>query len=189
MAARAGPSWLRVDTLHQLRLLKPRLTGRVTDEPIDLSTIELTHIKQTHSGDHRLDLGAGEAQPLTPMGAAGSGISRDPRLVRLQEIIAKVNSLFEGQDFDPELLISWVEGVSAVLASDDTIAAQAEVNAVEQFVESPDLADAVTNAVLEDGEERQRLAGAYFADPIEKAAAIRYIGEYTHERLRLQRAP
>lgn len=170
-----------------LRLLQPRLTGRVSTDPIDLSTIELTHIKQTHSGDHRLSLRGGEAEQLTPMGAAGSGVSRDPRLARLEQILAKVNSLFEGQDFDPGVLESWVEGVSVILAADGRITSQAEANGIDQFIESPDLAEAVDQAVLDSDDVRQRVLSSYFSDAAERDAAVRLIGEFHHERLRLHR--
>lgn len=74
-----------------LRLLLPRLTGRSGADVIDFSKIELTHIKQARSGDHTLDLASGEASPLRPLGATGSGTARDPRMVRLAEILGRIN--------------------------------------------------------------------------------------------------
>lgn len=65
-----------------LRLLLPRLTGRVTKDPIDFSAVELTHIKQTRSGDHSLDLDAETADSIDPAGAGGTGAAQDYYLAR-----------------------------------------------------------------------------------------------------------
>ena len=95
-----------------LRLLLPRLTGKVGGDVIDFSTVELTRIKQARSGDLSLDLDKGETKPLAPVAGAGTGTARDPRMVRLEEVLAKINDLFAGEDFTPAEQQSWVEGSS-----------------------------------------------------------------------------
>ena len=49
-----------------LRYLLPRLTGRAGTDVVDLSTVELTHIKHARSGERDLDLGGGELKLLKP---------------------------------------------------------------------------------------------------------------------------
>jgi type I restriction enzyme R subunit len=77
-----------------LRLLLPRLTGKVGGDVIDFSTVELTHIKQARSGDLSLDLDQGETNhspqwpgrhrhcPRPTHGAAGGSARQDQRPVR-----------------------------------------------------------------------------------------------------------
>ncbi|QCX28953.1 hypothetical protein [Nocardioides jishulii] len=138
-----------------LRLLKGRLVRPEASDIIDLSSVELTHIKQARAKDQTLDLNSGETVALMPMTAAGSGQSRDPHMVLLEEVLAKVNALFDGEDFTPGQQRSWVEGLVTVLGENATVRSQAAANTSKQFVESPDLSDAVTGAVLDAGRAHQ----------------------------------
>jgi len=169
-----------------LRLLAPRLTGRATSEPIDFSTVELTRIKQARSGDHTLDLESGEAQPLRPLGPGG-GAARDPRMVRLAEILARINELFVDEDFDASGIESWVQGVVTVLGEDPQIRLQAAANSRKQFVESPDLNSAVTEAVLTNHDAHNGAVDFYFTHTEKQAALVKLLGELVHENLRIER--
>ncbi|HKT57944.1 MAG TPA: type I restriction endonuclease [Microbacterium sp.] len=169
-----------------LRLLLPRLTGRVSADPIDFSAVELTHIKQTRTGDRMLDLASGEVVPLRPAGSAGSGAAHDPRMARLAEILARINELFADEDFSTSGLESWVQGVTAVLVENPQIRAQAAVNTQTQFVESPDLADAVIEAVLDNQAMGGRLVDMVLGRPEVRAQFIRRMGELAHENLRIE---
>ena len=168
-----------------LRLLLPRLDGRVTAEAIDFSTVELTHIKQARSGDHSLDLDSGEAVKLTPM-TVGGGASRDPRLARLAEILARINELFADEDFSTSGIESWVQGVVTVLGENPQIQRQAAANTRQQFTESPDLASAVTDAVLGNQEENNSIVEFYFSKPEFQAELAKRLGELVYEQLKHQ---
>jgi type I restriction enzyme R subunit len=169
-----------------LRLLLGRLTGRVGAEAVDFSTVELTHIKQARSGDHDLDLDGGEPVALRPVAATGTGAARDPRMVRLAEVLAKINDLFSGEDFTPAEQQSWVEGLVTVLMDDDIIRAQAGANTRKQFVESPDLSDAVTEAVLGNQTSHHKMADYFFTDDRVKIQLVKLLGELVHENLKLE---
>ncbi|MEQ6897716.1 type I restriction endonuclease [Microbacterium sp. KR10-403] len=169
-----------------LRLLAPRLTGHATSEPIDFSAVELTRIKQARSGDHTLDLDSGEAQPLHPLGPGG-GTARDPRMVRLAEILARINELFADEDFDASGIESWVQGVITVLGEDPQIRLQAAANSRKQFVESPDLSSAVTDAVLTNHDAHNSAVDFYFTHTEKQAALVKLLGELVHENLRIER--
>lgn len=169
-----------------LRLLLGRLTGRVGAEAVDFSTVELTHIKQARSGDHDLDLDGGEPVGLRPVAATGTGAARDPRMVRLAEVLAKINDLFSGEDFTPAEQQSWVEGLVTVLMDDDIIRAQAGANTRKQFVESPDLSDAVTEAVLGNQTSHHKMADYFFTDDRVKIQLVKLLGELVHENLKVE---
>jgi type I restriction enzyme R subunit len=166
-----------------LRLLLRHLTGRAGAELIDFSAVELTRIKQSRSGDHQLDLDAGEPRQLKPVSATGSGTARDPRMVRLAEVLAKINDLFAGEDFTPAEQQSWVEGLITVLMHDDVITTQAATNTRKQFVESPDLTDAVTDAVLGNQTSHNKMVDVFFADERIKGELVKLLGELVHENV------
>ena len=164
-----------------LRLLQPRLTGKRDDEPIDFSTVELTHIKQARAAELDLDLASGTATPLTPVSAAGSGVSRDPRMVRLAEVLARINELFADEDFTPAEQQSWVEGLVTVLSADPVIRTQAAANTRAQFMASPDLGTAVSEAVLTNTANHGRMADLYFERADLQLELRRLLGELVHD--------
>ncbi|MCS6577353.1 type I restriction endonuclease subunit R [Curtobacterium poinsettiae] len=172
-----------------LRFLARQITAKNRNQEVDFSTVELTHIKQSRTADLTLDLDTGEAKALKPITATGSGIKHDPRMVRLQEVLAKVNDLFSGEDFTPAEQESWVEGVVTVLMSDDTIQTQASNNSKKQFMESPDLNDAVVEAVLGNQTSHNKMADIFFTDDKIKLRLVHLLGELVHENLQAEEQP
>ena len=168
-----------------LRYLARRLTGRAGTEVVDLSTVELTHIKHARSGERDLDLGGAGLRLLPPVSEAGTGTARDPHLIRLEEVLAKINDLFAGEDFTRAEQQSWVEGLVTVLIDNDRIRAQAEANTRKQFVESPDLSGAVSDAVLEQQDSHNRMADYFFADERIRVELVQLVGELVHENLKV----
>jgi type I restriction enzyme R subunit len=172
-----------------LRFLSRQIAAKNRNQEVDFSTVELTHIKQSRTGDHSLNLSTGEAKALKPITATGSGQKHDPRMVRLQEVLTKVNDLFAGEDFTPATQQSWVEGVVTVLMSDDTIQVQAANNSKKQFMESPDLNDAVVEAVLGNQTSHNKMADIFFTDERIKAKVVYLLGELVHENLKAEAQP
>ncbi|WP_298861904.1 type I restriction endonuclease [uncultured Microbacterium sp.] len=166
-----------------LRLLLPRLTGRERGEPIDFSSIELTHIKQTRRGDADLDLDAGEAGAMDPARAGGTGTARDPKLARLADILARINELFSDEDFSDSGVQSWAESVVTVLTGNPQLRTQAAANTRKQFVESPDLNDAVTDAVLSNQDTNNRIVDYYLAHPEMRGRLVQLLGALVHENV------
>jgi type I restriction enzyme R subunit len=163
-----------------LRYLARRLTGRAGTEVIDLSTVELTHIKHARSSEGDLHI-TGELTLLKPVGAAGSGKAKDPQLVRLEEVLAKINDLFADEDFTPAEQQSWAEGLVTVLIDNHRIRAQAHANTKKQFVESPDLSEAVTDAVLGNQHSHTRMTDTFFANEQTRGQLVKLLGELVHE--------
>ena len=164
-----------------LRLLKGRLIRPEASDIIDLSAVELTHIKQARAQDQTLDLGAGEVIALKPATSAGTGQARDPHMVLLEEVLAKINGLFDGEDFTPGQQRSWVEGLVTVLVENHTVRTQATANSTQQFVESPDLSDAVTDAVLSSSDAHARMMDMFFADDTFKIEFVKLLGNLVHD--------
>jgi type I restriction enzyme R subunit len=122
--------------------------GRERDM-VDLSKVVLTHHNLRNTGRQPLNLGHGETPKLPPMDAVGSGSVQEKQQAFLDEIIEKVNGLFEGELTDDDQLV-YVNGViKGKLLENDTLVQQAMSNSKEQFANSPDLKDALLHAIMD----------------------------------------
>ncbi|MGF6774890.1 type I restriction endonuclease subunit R [Paraburkholderia sp. GAS334] len=122
--------------------------GRERDA-VDLSKVVLTHHNLRNTGRQPLNLGHGESPKLPPMDAVGSGSVQDKQQAFLDEIIEKVNGLFEGELTDDDQLV-YVNGViKGKLLENATLVQQAMSNSKEQFASSPDLKNALLHAIMD----------------------------------------
>ncbi|WP_454722777.1 MULTISPECIES: type I restriction endonuclease subunit R [Cupriavidus] len=122
--------------------------GRERDT-VDLSKVVLTHHKLRNSGRQTLTLNEGESPKLQPMDGVGSGAVQDKQKALLLEIIQKVNGLFEGSLTDDDQL-TYVNGViKGKLLENEILVQQASSNSKEQFANSPDLKDALMQAIID----------------------------------------
>ncbi len=132
--------------LFYKRLLPLLDFGRERDT-VDLTRVVLTHHKLHQQGRQALALGKGDK--LKPMDGVGSGAVQDKQAALLAEIIDKVNGLFEGELTDDDQLI-YVNGVlKGKLLENELLVQQAAGNSKEQFANSPDLKDALLNAIMD----------------------------------------
>jgi len=119
-------------------------------ETVDLSKVVLTHHTLRSAGRQPLNLKDGQgAYKLPPLDAVGSGSVQDKEKARLEEIIERVNGLFEGQLSDGDQLL-YVNGVlKGKLLENDTLVQQAGSNSKGQFASSPDLREALVHAIID----------------------------------------
>jgi len=129
------------------RRLLPLLEFGREREGVDISKIVLTHHKLKNQGKQTLDLTPGESPKLKPVSETGTGILRDPEKALLSEIIAKVNDLFEGELSDDDKLV-YVNHVKSKLLESDVLRQQAANNSKQQFANSPDLPNALMDAII-----------------------------------------
>jgi type I restriction enzyme R subunit len=145
------------------RRLLPLLEFGREREGIDLSGVKLTHHSLKSEAKRDLLYGEGEAPKLNGMADAGSGSVQDKDKALLEEIIARVNDLFEGDLTDDDQL-HYVNGFlkSHMLASEE-LQVQAMANTRAQFDNSPTLQREFLDAVMDsdtafDSMSRQVLA-------------------------------
>ncbi|OXR49895.1 type I restriction endonuclease subunit R [Pusillimonas sp. T2] len=130
------------------RLLPLLEFGRERDT-VDLSKVVLTHHTLKNHGKQPLGLNHDGTYKLAPMEAVGSGSVQEKQRAYLVEIIQKVNGLFEGDLSDGDQLV-YVNGVlKGKLLENETLMQQAASNSKEQFANSPDLKDALLNAIMD----------------------------------------
>ncbi len=129
------------------RLLPLLEFGRERDG-IDLSKVVLTHHHLKDQGKRNLPLGAGDSPKLAPITEAGSGSVQDKEKVWLNEIIEKVNDLFEGDLTDQDKLVYVNNVIKGKLLASEKLQQQATNNTKEQFANSPDLKTELLNAIM-----------------------------------------
>lgn len=131
--------------------------GRERDT-VDLSKVVLTHHTLKSRGKQPMGLTTDGTYTLPPMDAVGSGSVQDKQQAYLVEIIAKVNGLFEGELTDDDQLV-YVNGVlKGKLLENETLMRQAASNSKEQFSNSPDLRDALLNAIMDAFDAHQTMS-------------------------------
>jgi type I restriction enzyme, R subunit len=116
---------------------------------VDLSKVVLTHHTLKNTGKQPMTLNQDGSYKLPPMDAVGSGSVQEKQQAYLDEIIQKVNGLFEGELTDDDQLV-YVNGVlKGKLLENETLVHQAASNSKEQFANSPDLKDALLHAIMD----------------------------------------
>jgi type I restriction enzyme, R subunit len=146
------------------RRLVPLLDFGREREGVDLSKVVLTHHKLTSKGKAALSPDQSEGGKLKPLLDTGTGQVHDPEKVRLDEIIQRVNDLFEG-DLTEEHRVKFYQTVEAAILASETLARQAQNNSEEQFGNSPDLRPIVTDAVIEAHSSFAEMSRQYLNDP------------------------
>lgn len=131
------------------RRLMPLLDFGRERDAVDLSKVTLTHHNLKSSGTKSLPLGDGDTPKLKPVGESGTGSVQDRQKALLDEIIERINGLFEGELTGDDQLI-YVNGViKGKLMENQTLMNQAANNSKEQFSNSPDLAKALLEAIMD----------------------------------------
>jgi type I restriction enzyme, R subunit len=130
------------------RLLPLLEFGRERDG-IDLSKVVLTHHNLRNLGKRPLPLSEGETPKLAPITEAGSGSIQEKEKALLNEIIAKVNGLFEGELSDQDQLVYVNNVIKGKLLESETLRQQAANNTKQQFNGSPDIKSELLNAIID----------------------------------------
>ena len=117
-------------------------------EGIDLSKVVLTHHHLKNLGKKPMPLSDGETPTLDPITEAGSGSVQEKEKALLNEIIEKVNDLFDGELTDQDKLVYVNNVIKGKLLESETLRQQATNNTKEQFANSPDLKTELLNAIM-----------------------------------------
>lgn len=131
------------------RLLHPLLTFGREREGVDLSALRLTAYTIKSLVDPTLTLATGEPVKIDPASETGSGAVQDKAKIALDELIAKVNDLFEGDLTPGDKLVYVNDVIKGKLMESEKLAEQAVHNTKEQFSNSPDLTSEIMNAVMD----------------------------------------
>ena len=117
-------------------------------EGIDLSKVVLTHHNLKSLGKRAMSLNEGENPKLDPITESGSGSVQEKEKALLNEIIEKVNDLFDGDLTDQDKLVYVNNVIKGKLLESETLMQQAANNTKEQFANSPDLRAELMSAII-----------------------------------------
>jgi type I restriction enzyme R subunit len=95
-----------------------------------------------------MPLYVGKTPLLEPITEAGSGELHEKEKAYLDEIIQKVNELFQGELTDQDKLVYVNNVIKGKLLESETLRQQATNNTKEQFANSPDLKTELLNAIM-----------------------------------------
>lgn len=156
---------------------------------VDLSKVVLTHHQLKNQGSRPLQLGKGAA--LDPITESGSGGVQEKQKALLEEIIAKVNDLFQGELTDSDKL-AYVHVIKEKMLESELLQQQAASNTKEQFGNSPDLATEQMNAVINALDAHTTMSTQTLNQPEVKAGLknllLNYVGLYEALRERAARS-
>ncbi len=131
------------------RRLAPLLKFGREREVIDTSSIVLSHHKLSSKGKRDLALAPGLGENLQAIYDAGSGSIQEKETALLADIIAKVNELFTGETSDDDQLVYVNNVIKGKLLQSERLGEQAANNTKEQFSNSPDLSQAILDAIID----------------------------------------
>ena len=128
-----------LERLHAFcRMLLPRLQGKAGGEEALDQSVRLAGYKVVNEQKHKLDMEAGKAEPMKPMGPGGGQAWDDPE-DRLSTIIKKMNEVFSGNLSDADFK-GYATTLIGKMVNDPTLKEQAEAN---------DTVDAFANGAYE----------------------------------------
>lgn len=113
---------------------------------VDLSAVLMTHYNLRSKGQITITL-TNEGGKLDPLTAIGGGVAQDPKKEQLSAIIQAMNTLFEGELTDADLL-NYAHHIRDKMLENATLESQAAANEIDQFGESPDFKKAMMEAVV-----------------------------------------
>lgn len=154
---------------------------------VDVSSLELRRVRQIDQGKSDIGLSGDQDTPgLSGITGVGSGVSRpDPQQELLSEVVARINSLFGAEFADPQIA-GFVIAAAGMAEEDQRIAEQIDHNAVDQFLASRDLREALTDAAVLNEGAFGKLTGALTGENERADEFIRLIGQYLYQSRRMR---
>lgn len=142
------------------RHLAPMLREtRPEEDPIDLSSVELSRYRLSLLGQRNLHMVKEGAEGLTPGTSAGTGRPQDKKEAFLSQIIERLNELW-GEVLTDGDQLSMLESTARKLRENDTVMKQVESNSREGVLVG-DFPSAVDDAVMGQGSANQELMLQY----------------------------
>ena len=164
---------------HLIHPMEAALRTETPREQVDLTQVKLTHHSIRPQNVDSLELEKSGQGELEPVGDAGTGLGKDRAKELLSAIISSLNSLFEGQLTDDDL-VNYALGVRDKLMENSELAQQAANNSKDQFSQG-DIKDAVVDAVIEHMEVNNDMANQVLNNPKTMDGFMRLMVDLVYE--------
>jgi len=156
------------------RFLMPLLTFERDHTKLDFSYVELTAYNLRPLNEKPLTLAPTDGD-LPPASGVGTGGLSEAEKLRLAEIIRMVNELFKGDLTDGDMLAYVNEVIKRKLLESDLLRQQARNNSREQFANSPDLINALTDAIMQSFTAHESMSRQVLNDTKTKQGLLRIL--------------
>ena len=137
-----------------VKALIPNLKTYDEKDPIDISSVELTHYKLHQQKTKNIGL-SGEDNELGGI-EGGGAVAKDPEKELLSQIIGHMNALFEGELTDDDML-NYARTIKDKVMENSKVVEQVTNNTKEQAMMGG-FAEAINDAVIESLDAHQNLA-------------------------------
>jgi type I restriction enzyme R subunit len=134
--------------------LIPNLKSYETKEPIDISMVELTHYKLQKEQERSMALSGEDA--MLQAGSPGGAVARDPEKELLSYVVGEMNSLFEG-DFSEGDMLNYARTLKDKMAENQKVVEQVKNNTQEQAMMGG-FKESMSDAIIESMETNQTIA-------------------------------
>lgn len=160
---------------HYARVLAPMLREHATvDDPVDLSSVELSHYRLSKIRQRHLRLQAGADEGLEPTSDLGTGKARNKDEEWLSQIIQRLNELFITDGLTDADLTSYAHTIRDKIQENATVMQQIANNSPEQALLG-DFPNAMDTAVMESGAAHQNQMLQYLNSPEVQAGFRRLV--------------
>ena len=133
------------------------------EDPVDLSSVELTHYRLSITGKQDLVMEKGGAYGQQPGSEMGSGKSKSKEEIFLSEIIARLNEIFMTENLSDSDMVNYLQVVVDKVAENESVVKQGLNNSREQVLLG-DFEKVVMDAVISCGEIHEKLMTQYLTD-------------------------
>lgn len=169
-----------------LRYLAPVIRRENVQHAVDLSSVDFEYLRQNKQATTSGKLEGGAELPPASEGG-GSGSVRDPEMVELDEVIATINDLFDGEHSDADVR-SVVTHLRDKLMESENLQTQAHNNSREQFEASPDIDIEFNGAVIEAMDAHSDLSAQILNNAVIRDKLVSELVPAIYRRLREEAA-
>jgi type I restriction enzyme R subunit len=148
----ADPDLLELSVF--VKALIPNLKTFDEKDPIDISSIKLSHYKLHQQKPHEINLMG--VRELPSIYGADGAVPRDPEKELLSKIVGQMNLLFEGELSESDML-SYAQTIKEKVMQNDKVTEQVNNNSKEQAMMGG-FAEAINDAVIDSLDVHQNLA-------------------------------
>lgn len=170
--------------------LEPLVRPDRIRQKIDLTGIVLDYHKVRKGPEVAIPLGSAvaEERQLKPTTEVGSGVARDPEKVKLAELIARLNDLFNDGSLTESDRVGMFEHVAAKMIENDEINKQAKANSKQQFIQSPTIHRVGVDASVAAMDSYQTMGKKLFQDKVKLDQFLAMLADHVYDRINSQQS-
>ena len=165
--------------------LEPLVRPDRIRQPIDLSGILLTHHRIRSIGKTPIELGNATAEErfLYPVTKVGTGVARDPEQVKLEELVQRLNDLFDDGSLTDADTVGLFNHVAEKMLENEELTKQAKANTKAQFRQSPTIHTVGVNASVAAMDNYENMSKKLFQDKAKMDSFLALLADHVYDKI------